>query len=176
MELHVWASRILNPLGGWSTLSTPILSLSLIHPLALSFFCYPNTSKRNDQIIHFGQHLSSDVAVSGTDWIHSELDQRASWASCVARPTEGAAASAAVQFCWWALFTHTTNWVAVSSNPVTDYLWHEEINSNKRIHNLPPSTRMHVFKHLQTRSPFFLVPTRQDDTHISFGPHNTDLT
>lgn len=28
MELHVWASRILNPLGGWSPLSTPILSLS----------------------------------------------------------------------------------------------------------------------------------------------------
>ncbi len=40
MELRVWASRILNPLGGWSPLSTPILSLSnsLSRPLAPLLF------------------------------------------------------------------------------------------------------------------------------------------
>lgn len=52
--------------AGWVVSSLHTHSLSLIHSLALSLLCYPNTSKRNDQLIHSGQHLSSDVAVSGS--------------------------------------------------------------------------------------------------------------
>lgn len=35
-------------------------------------------------------------------------------------------------------------WVAVSTNPATDYLWHEDTNSNKRAHSF-------AFMHTQTQ-------------------------